>query len=58
MPLGWGNIKKIKILFINLTERERERAQVGRVTGKGRGRSRLPPEQEPNVGFERRTLGS
>ena len=37
-----------KILFIDLTEIER--AQAGRVAGRGRGRSRLPAEQRAQCG--------
>ena len=37
-------------------ERERESTRMGRSIG--RGRSRLPGEQEPDVGLNPRTLGS
>ena len=32
--------------FIYLFDRERKRAQAGGVTGRGKGRSRLPAEKE------------
>ena len=43
--------------FFNLFERQRERVLAGgRV--RGRGRSRLPVEQEPEAGLNPRTLRS
>ena len=35
-----------------------EKAQVGRVAGRGKGRSRLPAEQRADVELHPRTLGS
>jgi len=45
-----------KILFIYMSERERERTSRG--SSRGRRRSRLPLNREPNAGLDPRTLGS
>jgi len=44
-----------KILFIYLTEREREGAQVG---GGEEGEAGSPLSREPDTGLDSRTLGS
>ena len=54
-----------KILFIYLTQRERERSQVGREAGRERERERERDgeagsllSREPDAGLDPRTLGS
>ena len=54
-PFIWKDVSFLKILFIYLTQSERERTQAG---GVAEGEAGSPWSKEPKLGIHLRTLGS